>query len=56
MGLLPKAPKYKTLCKPCAIAMAQGHKLKAQPGRAEKITCARCDRRRYGLAYEVTEK
>lgn len=57
MGLLPtRSPTQKTLCKPCAIAMAQDHKLKALPGRTDKITCARCERRRYGLAYEVTKK
>ena len=57
MGLLPRrSPTMKTLCKPCAISLERDHKLKALPGRTEKITCAQCNRRRYGLAYEVTKK
>lgn len=57
MGLLPrKATDHQPLCKPCAIEMERDHKLKAQPGRTAKITCAHCNRRRYGLTYEVTKK
>ena len=46
-----------TLCKPCAMGMvADGKKIKQVAGRCEKITCASCGRRRYGIKYDVTEK
>lgn len=42
----------RTLCKPCAVGLShQGKRLKALPGKTEKITCAECGRRRYGLVY-----
>ena len=45
------------LCKPCALGMsADNKKLKQESGRCEKITCEKCGRRRYGVAYEVTER
>ena len=46
-----------TLCKPCSLGLAAGGKsVKQVPGRCEKITCAQCGRRRYGVTYEVTGK
>ena len=43
------------LCKPCAVALASGgEKVTAAHSRCEKITCASCRRRRYGIAYEVS--
>ena len=57
MGLLPsKAPAEKELCKPCAVAMERDYTVKRIGGKAVKITCASCGRRRYGIAYEVTKK
>jgi len=56
MALTKKPAKEQDLCKPCAVAMAQAHSLKRQSGKADKITCASCGRRRYGLTYEVTKK
>lgn len=45
------------LCKPCALGMSADYKkLKPAGGRCEKITCAACGRRRFGVAYEVTER
>lgn len=45
----------KTLCKPCAIALEEkGKTVKPAGGRCEKITCAECGRRRFGIAYEVS--
>lgn len=45
------------LCKPCSLGVvADGKKVKQLPGKAEKITCAECGRRRYGSEFEVTEK
>ncbi len=42
------------LCKPCAVARSRrGVRLKTVSGRADKITCADCGRRRYGQTYEV---
>ena len=42
------------MCKPCALALAaEGERVKTLPGRSEKITCARCGRRRFGVSYEV---
>ena len=47
----------KYLCKPCAVAMvSSGKKIKQVAGRCEKITCAQCGRRRYGVRYEVTDR
>lgn len=44
----------KELCKPCAVAMSKrGIKLTQATARTDKITCAECGRRRYGIAYEV---
>lgn len=41
-----------TLCKPCAVKLSQqGRRLKALPGKSDKITCDKCGRRRYGLTY-----
>lgn len=43
------------MCKPCAIALEEkGKTVKPAGGRCEKITCAECGRRRFGIAYEVT--
>ena len=45
------------LCKPCAAGLAAGGKaVKQVASRCGKITCAQCGRRRYGVAYEVTNK
>ena len=45
----------KALCKPCAIALEKkGKTVKPASGRCEKITCAECGRRRFGITYEVT--
>ena len=45
------------LCKPCSLGLvADGKSVKQVAGRCEKITCAQCGRRRYGSAYEVTDK
>lgn len=45
----------KALCKPCAIAVAdRGKTVKPAGGRCEKITCAECGRRRFGVTYEVS--
>lgn len=46
----------KTLCKPCAIKLAETHTMKERPARDVKITCEACGRRRYGCAYEVSKK
>ena len=47
----------KALCKPCSLGLiAAGMKVKQLPGKAEKITCVECGRRRFGAEYEVTEK
>ena len=44
----------KELCKPYAVALSRrGTRLVALPGKSDKITCAQCGRRRYGLTYEV---
>ncbi|MCI8538276.1 MAG: lytic transglycosylase domain-containing protein [Oscillospiraceae bacterium] len=46
-----------TLCKPCAMELAsRGKVLKPLEFRAEKITCAACGRRRYGVQYEVLSR
>jgi RNase P subunit RPR2 len=45
----------KLLCKPCAAALeARGKTVKAAAMRCEKITCAECGRRRFGILYDVT--
>lgn len=45
----------KLLCKPCAVALeARGKTVKPAAGRCEKITCAECGRRRFGILYDVT--
>lgn len=45
----------KLLCKPCAVNLeARGKTVKATGGRCEKITCAECGRRRFGVLYDVT--
>ena len=45
------------LCKPCAMGLvAERKSVKQVAARCEKITCAQCGRRRYGVTYEVTEK
>lgn len=45
----------KILCKPCALDLeARGKTVKPAGGRCEKITCAECGRRRFGIAYDVT--
>lgn len=45
----------KLLCKPCALALAsRGKTVEPAAGRSEKVTCAECGRRRYGITYEVT--
>ena len=44
----------KLLCKPCAVALeARGKTVKTAGGRCEKITCAECGRRRFGILYDV---
>ena len=46
----------KLLCKPCAKALEAGGKtVKQAGGRSEKITCAECGRRRFGVSYDVTD-
>lgn len=45
----------KALCKPCAIILAnRGKTVKPVAAHSEKITCAECGRRRFGITYEVT--
>ena len=45
----------KTLCKPCAAALAaSGKTVKPIARRCDKITCSACGRRRFGITYEVT--
>lgn len=45
----------KELCKPCAVALsATGKTVKPVGHHCEKITCAECGRRRFGIPYEVT--
>lgn len=45
----------KQLCKPCAVDLAnRGKTVKQIAARCEKITCAECGRRRFGVSYEVT--
>ena len=45
----------KVLCRPCAEALkAAGKTVKTENGRCEKITCAECGRRRFGITYDVT--
>jgi len=46
----------KTLCRPCAEGFGSIGKIKALTGKAVKITCDACGRRRFGLRYEVEEK
>ena len=45
-----------SLCRPCAESAGDRYDLRARPGKSEKITCAICGRRRYGIAYEVRRK
>ena len=45
----------KLLCTPCAKALEAGGKtVKPAAMRCEKITCAECGRRRFGIPYDVT--
>lgn len=45
----------KELCRPCAVELAaKGKTVKPAGGRSEKITCAQCGRRRFGVTYDVT--
>ena len=45
----------KLLCKPCAKALeARGKTVIPAAMRCEKITCAECGRRRFGVMYDVT--
>lgn len=45
----------KELCKPCAVDLAdRGKTVKQIAARCDKITCAECGRRRFGVTYEVT--
>ena len=45
----------KLLCKPCAKELeARGKTVKPAAMRCEKITCAECGRRRFGILYDVT--
>ena len=47
----------KTLCKPCAVALAaSGKTVKPIAHRCDKITCSACGRRRFGITYEVTRR
>lgn len=46
----------KLLCKTCAVALEdRGKTVKPAGGRCEKITCAECGRRRFGVPYDVTD-
>lgn len=45
-----------TLCRPCAEEIRRTRKIKALTGKAVKITCGECGRRRFGLTYEVEEE
>ena len=45
----------KALCRPCMEDLIRkGRTVREIAGRREKITCAVCGRRRYGLTYEVS--
>lgn len=45
------------LCVPCAAGLrAEGKVVKALTGKSMKISCEGCGRRRFGLAYDVSEQ
>lgn len=46
------------LCRPCAEALkAEGKRLvPLHHGVGNKVRCARCQRRRYGITYDVEER
>lgn len=45
------------LCKPCAEALRKHKQLIfVSGGRDNKITCAKCGRRRFGAVYDVRRK
>lgn len=47
--------KRMELCRPCACALEQESRKRLQvvrQGVDQKVTCARCGRRRYGAVYE----
>lgn len=45
------------LCGVCAAKMRETHQLKViYSGKNQNVTCANCNRRRYGATYEVTER
>lgn len=48
------------LCRPCACEIERDGKQRLRPVRSSinnKVTCAKCQRRRYGMTYElVSEK
>lgn len=46
----------KLLCTPCAAKLAESRPVKSLGGKAQKITCAACSRRRFGTLYEVGRK
>ena len=46
------------LCRPCAIAIESKGKKLCRPvklGINNKVACARCNRRRYGMTYELVD-
>lgn len=45
------------LCKPCTVELtSNGATVKSAGGRAKKITCAKCGRRRFGVSYQITKE
>lgn len=48
--------KIMQLCVPCAEDLKEQYDLTLIPGRAEKLTCDYCGKRRYGSKYEVEQK
>nr|WP_326184233.1 hypothetical protein [uncultured Oscillibacter sp.] len=50
--------KKMDLCRPCTIAIeSEGKKLclPVKHGINNKVTCGRCQRRRYGMTYELVD-
>lgn len=50
--------KRTELCRPCACALEResGKRLQVvRQGVDQKVTCARCGRRRYGAVYEASD-
>lgn len=54
---MPKLPPKIDLCLPCTTVLQDEFILKRVAGGIDnKITCARCRRRRYGATYEIEKR